>query len=93
MFTVSQTFYLINIITKDELAEHLIPNIKGFNIFYYIKEEYKGGKPDEQEEKHVTKVQMLCSRSELSRIVDYIKQYYVKGYGAVCYFEEVKVPM
>jgi len=25
--------------------------------------------------------------------MSYVKEYYIKGYGAVCYYEEVNVPM
>lgn len=48
---VSTPYFLINVITKPEVAEHLIPNIKNFDIVYYIKEEFKGGKPKEPDEK------------------------------------------
>jgi hypothetical protein len=90
---ITTPHFLINIITKPEVAEHLIPNIKKFEIIYYIKEEFKGGRPADTEEKDIVKVQMLCSRSKLSEIMNYIKEYYVKGYGAVCYYEEVSVPI
>jgi hypothetical protein len=36
---------------------------------------------------------MLCSRGKLGDIMNYLKEYYVKGYGAVCYYEEINVPV
>lgn len=93
MFTVSTKFFLINVITKPEVAEHLVPNIKNFDIVYYIREEFKGGKPDEPDEKSVAKVQLLCSRGKLGEIMSYLKEHYVGRYGAVCYYEEVNVPI
>lgn len=93
MFTVSTPFFLVNIVTKPEVAEHLIPNIKNFDIVYYVKQEFKSGKPGEPDEKDVVKVQMLCSRGKLSEVMSYLKQHYVQRYGAVAYYEEVKVPV
>jgi hypothetical protein len=93
MFTVSTPHFLVNIVTKPEIAEHLIPNIKKFEIVYYLKQEFSGGRPDDPEEKDIVKVQMLCNRGILAEIMNYVKEYYVKGYGAVCYYEEVNVPI
>ena len=93
MFTVSTPYYLINVITKPDVAEHLIPNIKNFDIVYYIREYFRGGKPKEGDEKDIAKVQMLCPRGKLGDIMSYLKEYYVKGYGTVCYYEEVNVPV
>jgi hypothetical protein len=86
-------YYLVNVVTKPEVAEHLIPNIRNFEFVYYIKEECKGGTPKEAGEKDIVKIQMLCSRSKFAEVMKYIDQYYVKGYGAVCYYEEVNVPL
>ncbi len=93
MFTVSTPHFLINVVTKPEVADHLIPNIKKFEIVYYVRYDLSGGRPADQEEKNITKVQMLCSRGKLSEIMGYLKEYYIKGYGAVAYYEEVNVPM
>ena len=93
MFTLSTPHYLVNVVTKPEIAEHLIPNIKKFKIVYYLKQEFTGGRPEDSGEKDIVKVQMLCSRGMLSEIMNYVKEYYVKGYGAVCYYEEVHVPL
>ena len=93
MFTLSTPHYLVNVVTKPEIAEHLVPNIKKFKIVYYLKHEFTGGRPEDSGGKDIVKVQMLCSRGELGGIMDYIKQYYVKGFGAVCYYEEVHVPI
>ncbi len=93
MFTVSTPHFLINIVTKPEVAEHLAKNLKGFQIAYYLKEEFKGGRPQDAEEKDIVKIQLLCSRGILTEILSYVKEHYVKGYGAVCYYEEVKVPV
>lgn len=93
MFTVSTPHFLINVVTKPEIADHLVPNIRNFEIVYYIREDLKGGKGRETEIKDITKVQMLCSRGALSDVISYVKEYYVKGYGAVCYYEEINVPM
>ncbi len=90
---ISTTYFLVNVITKPEVAEHLIPNIRNFDLVYYIKEEFKGGKPKEGGEKDITKVQMMCDRGKLSEIMNYLIEYYVKKYGAVCYYEEVNVPV
>lgn len=93
MFTVSTPHFLVNVVTKPEVADHLIPNIKKFAIVYYVREDLKGSRPSDTDEKDITKVQMLCSRGILSDVMGYIKEYYIKGYGAVCYYEEVNVPM
>lgn len=93
MFTVSTPHFLVNVITKPEIADHLVPNIRNFDIVYYIREDHKGGRGKETEVKDITKVQMLCSRGVLSEVISYVKEYYVKGYGAVCYYEEINVPM
>jgi len=90
---VSTKYFLINVVTKPEVAEHLIPNIRNFEIVYYVKEEFKGGTPKETAEKDIVKVQMLCSRSKLSEIMSYLIEHYIKRYGAVAYYEEVNVPM
>ncbi len=93
MLTAATKYYLVNVITKPEVAEHLIPNIKKFEIVYFVKQEFKGGSPTDAEEKDVVKVQVLCSHGKLGEIMNYVKEYYVKGYRAVCYYEEVYVPM
>lgn len=93
MFTVSTPHFLINIVTKPEVAEHLAKNLKGFQIAYYLRQDFKGGRPQDTEEKDIVKIQLLCSRGLLSEILGYVKEHYVKGYGAVCYYEEVKVPI
>ncbi len=93
MFTVSTPHFLVNVVTKPEVADHLIPNIKKFAIVYYVREDLKGSRPTDADEKDITKVQMLCNRGILSEVMSYIKEYYIKGYGAVCYYEEVNVPM
>jgi hypothetical protein len=93
MFTLSTPYFLITVVTKPEVADHLIPNIKGFEFVYYIKEEFKGGTPKDPAEKGIVKIEMLCTRGKLGEIMSYVKEYYVKGYGAVCYYEEVNVPM
>lgn len=93
MFTVSTPYFLVSVITKPEVTEHLIANLKNFDIVYYIKEEFRGGKPNEEDEKDVAKIQILCSRGKLGEIMNYLKEYYVKGYGAVCYYKEVNVPV
>jgi hypothetical protein len=90
---VSTPYFLINVITKPEVAEHLIPNIKNFDIVYYLKEEFRGGKAIEPDEKDIVKVQMLCSRNKLNEIMTYLKQHYIQRYGAVAYYEEVHVPL
>lgn len=89
---VSTKYYLVNVVTKPEVAEHLIPNIKNFELVYYLKEEFRGGTPKEAAEKDIVKVQMLCTRSKFVEVFKYVTQYYVKDYGAVCYYEEVNVP-
>jgi len=90
---LSTQYYLITVVTKPEVAEHLIPNIKGFEIVYYIKEQYKGGTPKDPAEKDIVKVEMLCAWDKMNQIMEYVKKYYVKGYGAVSYYEEVHVPI
>ena len=70
MFTVSTPYYLINVITKPGVAEHLIPNIKNFDIVYYLKEEFKGSRAKEGEVKDIVKVQMLCQRSVMGDIMN-----------------------
>lgn len=93
MFTVSTPHFLINVVTKPEVADHLIPNIKKFEIVYYVRYDLKGGRPSDAGEKDITKVQLLCSRGKLGEIMGYLKEYYIKGYGAVAYYEEVNVPV
>ncbi|MBZ0201457.1 MAG: hypothetical protein K8I03_00415 [Ignavibacteria bacterium] len=93
MFTVTTPHFVVNVVLKPEYAEHLIPNIKKFDIVYYIQREFKGGRPSDADEKDICKVQMLCNRGALGNIMSYLKEYYVKGFGAVCYYEEVNVPM
>ena len=93
MFTVSTPHFLVNVVTKPEVADHLIPNIKKFEIAYYLRQDFPGGRPQDQGDKEIVKVQMLCSRGKLGEIMNYIKEYYIKGYGAVCYYEEVNVPI
>jgi hypothetical protein len=90
---ISTKYYLINVITKPEVAEHLVPNIRNFEIVYYSKEEFKGGKPGEPEEKNIVRIQMLCTRGKLGGIMTYLQEHYIKRYGAACYYEEVNVPM
>ncbi len=94
MFAVISTpHYLINVITKPEVADHLVPNIRKFEIVYFLREDFKGGTPADPGEKDIVKVQMLCRKGKLGEIMSYVKEYYVKGYGAVCYYEEVNVPI
>lgn len=90
---ITSPHFLINVITRPEVAEHLLPNIKKFEIIYYSKEEVKSGKPSDTEEKDTVKIQMLCRRDKLSEIFGYLKEYYIKGYAAVCYYEEVNLPI
>lgn len=90
---MSTVYFLINVVTKPEVAEHLIPNIRNFDIVYFLKEEFKGGTPKETADKDIVKVQMLCDRGKLNQIMEYVKEHYIKRYGAVCYYEEVNVPL
>lgn len=90
---VTTPYFLVNLVTKPEVAEHLIPNILKFKIVYYIKEIFQGGTPGESGEKDVLKVQMLCPRSLFNEVLSYLKKYYVKKYGAVVYYESVNVPI
>jgi len=90
---ITTPHFLITVITKPEVAEHLIPNILNFKITYYIKEEFKGGTPGTAGEKDILKMQMLCPRSVYVEVMSYLKEYYVKGCGAVCYYQEANVPM
>ncbi len=90
---ITTPYFLVTLVTKPEVASHLIPNIMNFKIVYYIKEEFKGGTPGTGEERDILKVQMLCSRGVFGDVVNYLKEYYVKGYGAVVYYEEVNVPV
>lgn len=89
---ISTVHFLISIVVKQEAAEHLIPNIRKFDVVYCMSEELKGGRPAEKEG-NITRVQVLCSRGKLNEIMGYVKEYYVKGFGAVYYYEEVNVPM
>ena len=90
---LTTAYFLITVITKPEVAEHLVPNIKNFNIVYYIREDFKGGRPGDTTEKDITKVEILCDRSMYVKILEYVKQYYIKDYGVVLYQQEVMVPM
>lgn len=86
---ITTPYFSISVVTNPEVAGHLIPNIKNFEIVYYLKQELKGGKPNEPEEKDIVKVQMLCSQGKVSEIMNYIEEYYVKRYGVICYYEKV----
>lgn len=88
---IATPYFLINVVTKPEVAEHLIPNIKNFEIVHYLKQEFKGGTPKEPDETDYVIVQMLCKRNNLSAIMNYVKEHYVKRYGVVLYYEEVHV--
>lgn len=92
MFITTQHF-LICVVTKPEVAEHLIPNIKKFDIIYYLRQDFKGGRPADTDEKDIVKVQMLCSQHKMPEIMNYLKEYYIKSYGAVCYYEKANVPI
>jgi hypothetical protein len=85
--------FLITVITKPEVAEHLIPNIKNFKMIYYIREDFKGGRPGDVSEKDIVKIEMFCDRVSYLEIMEYIKKYYVKDYGVVCYLQEASVSM
>ena len=93
MFTVTTKYFLVTVVTKPEVAEHLVPNVKKLNTVYFTVQNYKGGRPEESEEKDIVKVEMLCARGSLAGIMNYIKEYYVNGFGAVCYYIEVNVPI
>lgn len=86
-------YFLITVVTKPEVAEHLIPNIKAFKIVYYIREDFKGGRPGDTTDKDISKVEILCDRGVYVKVMEYIKQYYVKDFGAVMYQQEAMVPL
>ncbi len=90
---IAQPQFLISIVTKPEVADHLIPNLKKFDIVYYLRFDLKGGRPADAGDKDITRVQLMCSRGKLNSIMDYVKEYYIKGYGVVAYYEEVHVPI
>ena len=90
---LTTAYFLITVVTKPEVAEHLIPNIRSFKIVYYIREDFKGGRQGDAAEKDITKVEIMCDRSEYVKIMEYIKQYYIKDFGVVCYQQEAMVPM
>lgn len=92
-FTVTTKHYLVTVVTKPEVLEHLIPNIKKLDIVYFIRQEFTGGRPKDAEDKEIAKVEMLCEWGKLGSVMNYIKDYYVKGFGAVCYYIEVNVPI
>jgi hypothetical protein len=85
--------FLINVITKPEVVEHLIPNVKGFDIIHYIKEECNGMGPKDTAEKGMLKVQFLCTQDMFSKVWDYLEKYYVKDFGIILYYEDVHVSM
>jgi len=90
---LTMPYFLVTVVTKPEVVEHLIPNIKNFKIIYYIREDFKGGRPGDSSDKDLTKVEILCERAIYIKVMEYVKEYYVKGYGAVCYQQEAMVPM
>jgi len=93
MFTVTTKYYLVTVVTKPEVAEHLLPNIRKLNIVYFTVQNYKVGKSGETGEKDIVKVKMLCAKGTLADTMNYIKEYYVNGFGVVCYYVEANIPV
>jgi len=85
MVIITAPHYLVTVITKPEVAEHLISNLKNFRYFYYGKQEFKGGIPGETSEKDMVKVEILCDRTVAPSVMNYIREYYVKDFGVIYY--------
>jgi len=90
---MTMPYFIVTVVTKPEVAEHLIPNIKNFKIVYYIREDFKGGRPGDTTDKDITKVEIMCDRSVYIKVMEYVKQYYIKDFGVVLYQQEAQVPL
>ena len=91
--TVTTRYYLVTIITDEQTAEHLIPNIRQLKLVNYAVHNLTGGKPGDSEGNGIVKIEILCARGGLSDSMNYLNDNYVKRYGAVLYYIEVNVPV
>ena len=67
---------MITFICDASAEKHIISNIKQFNpISFTIGEDLSGD--------NRIKVEIIVSGRELSKVIDYLKQYYVKPYNGV----------
>jgi hypothetical protein len=89
---LAQNFFQITIICDKSVLEHLVNNIRKFNPVNYTVEDINTAKGD-RETVPGARVQLLCTRNEYTKIMEYIQQYYVKDYGAVMYRTEVFMAM
>ncbi len=73
---------MITFICDASAEMHLISNIKQFNpMSISIREDFSG--------ENRIKVEIIVSSRELSKVIDYLKQYYVKPYnGAIVYLTD-----
>lgn len=89
---MTQNFYLVTILCDKSTSEHLVDNIRKFNPVNYTIEDINTAKGN-TEASPGRRVQVICQRNEYSKVMEYIKQYYVKDYGVVLYMNEVFMPM
>ena len=89
---ITQNFFLVTIICPVTASGHLVDNIRKFKPVNYTTESIHSGRGDAESVPY-TRVQVICTRNEYKKVMDYINQYYVKDYGAVMYMNEVFIPM
>ena len=89
---ITQNFFLVTILCPETAEGHLVDNIRKFKPVNYIIENVRSGKGDAEPIPY-SRVQVICTRNEYKKVMDYINQYYVKDYGAVMYMNEVFMPM
>jgi hypothetical protein len=89
---MTQNFYLVTIICPETASGHLVDNIRKFKPVSYTVESISSAKGD-AEAAPCRKVQVICTRNDYKKVMDYINQYYVKDYGVILYMNEVFMPM
>jgi hypothetical protein len=84
--------FIITAICKYDVVGHLVDNIRKFSILDYTIEEVKTAKGAGETEKGF-RVTIHTDRNTYAKVMEYLKQYYVKDYGIILYYNEVFQPM
>lgn len=84
MFVMTQPARLVTFVCDASAESHLISNIKQFNPkSFTIREDYAGD--------NRIKAEIIVSYGDLAKVVDYLKQFYIKPYNGTVYVTETGV--
>ena len=88
---VSQGGYMVTAVCRESVMSHLSDNIKKLESKGYVYEKVTAGNAGTEEDGY--RINILCTRTQYTKVLDYLTKYYVKDFGITLYHTEVYFPM